>query len=581
MASYDDFTLELKNANPIDSIISSYVPLKKRGRTFVCNCPFHSEKTPSFTVFPDTQTFYCFGCGAGGDIFTFIMKAENLDFLESVRFIAEKSGMTMPERSGNSPDNSRKKTRIYEMNRIAANFFYKNLISGRDKTGLDYLINRRLSPQTIKKFGLGYASDSWDELCTFLTSKGYSEYEIIDAWLAGRSQKSNRLFDMFRKRVMFPIVDIYGNVIGFGGRVLDNSKPKYLNTSATPVFDKGSNLFAMNFARNSDSKRIILCEGYMDVIAVNQAGFENAVATLGTAITPAQARLIKRNADEVIIAYDSDGAGQTATRKAISHFSDVGLKTRILRMDGAKDPDEYIQKFGAQRFRMLIDKSDNANNFLIDRCENGLDTSEDADKVELLKRVTKVLAEIPSELEREVYISRTAQKYDIAVDVLKSHIEHIIEKNNHIEKKDKWRKIKVEATLRRDEINPEAVKFKKEANAEEMIICRLMQHPEDAALLRSKIPPELFATPFNKKVYEIILNVAEKFREFSISHISGEFSPEEMGKITGIPAKNREMTISLASIDDCAAVLKNHKAYKPPEELTNQDLAELFYKKKS
>ena len=194
MASYDDFTLELKNANPIDSIISSYVPLKKRGRTFVCNCPFHSEKTPSFTVFPDTQTFYCFGCGAGGDIFTFIMKAENLDFLESVRFIAEKSGMTMPERSGNSPDNSRKKTRIYEMNRIAANFFYKNLISGRDKTGLDYLINRKLSPQTIKKFGLGYASDSWDELCTFLTSKGYSEYEIIDAWLAGRSQKKQQAF---------------------------------------------------------------------------------------------------------------------------------------------------------------------------------------------------------------------------------------------------------------------------------------------------------------------------------------------------------------------------------------------------
>ena len=579
MASYDDFTLELKNANPIDSVISSYVQLKKRGRNLICNCPFHSEKTPSFTVFTDTQSFYCFGCGAGGDIFTFVMKAENLDFMEAVRLIAERSGIAVPERKNNSPDNSHRRTRIYEMNRIAANYFYKNLISGKDKTGLDYFISRQLSPQTVKKFGLGYASDSWDELCTLLTSKGYSEYEITDAWLAGRSQKNNRLFDMFRKRVMFPIVDMRGNVIGFGGRVLDDSKPKYLNTSKTLVFDKGSNLFAMNYAKDSDSKRLILCEGYMDVIAVHQAGFDNAVATLGTAITPDQARLVKRYAEEVIIAYDSDGAGQTAARKAISHFSDVGLRTRILRMDGAKDPDEFIKKFGVQRFRMLIDKSDDANNFLIDRCENELDIETEAGKVELLKRVSRVLADIPSPLEREVYISRTAAKYDFPVDVLKVHIDDMVKKNSYSEKKGEWEKIKNQTTRHTDEINPQAKDFRKEAKAEETIICKLMRNPEDASKLREQVPPDIFVTDFNRKVYEAILEIADTQKEFSLSILNEVFSAEEMGKISGIRAKNEGIEINNASITDCAAVLKNHVSLKTAENISDDELKNIFTSK--
>ncbi len=578
MALNDDFTLELKNANPIDSVISSYVQLKKRGRNLICNCPFHSEKTPSFTVFLDTQSFYCFGCGAGGDIFTFVMKAENLDFMEAVRLIAERSGMAVPERKNNSPDNSHRRTRIYEMNRIAANFFFKNLVSGKDKTGLNYFISRQLTPQTVKKFGLGYASDSWDELCTLLTSKGYSEHEITDAWLAGRSQKNNRLFDMFRKRVMFPIVDMRGNVIGFGGRVLDDSKPKYLNTSKTLVFDKGSNLFAMNYAKDSDSKRLILCEGYMDVIAVHQAGFDNAVATLGTAITPDQARLVKRYAEEVVIAYDSDGAGQTAARKAISHFSDVGLRTRILRMDGAKDPDEYIKKFGAQRFRMLIDKSNDANNFLIDRCENDLDIETEAGKVELLKRVSRVLAEIPSPLEREVYISRTAAKYDFPVDVLKVHIENMVKQNSNAEKKSEWQAIKNNTTRRKDDINPQAKDFRKESKAEETIICRLMRNPEEASKFREQAPPSIFVTDFNRKVYEAVLEIAEMQNEFSLSILNEVFSAEEMGKISGIQAINEGIEINNASISDCISVLKNHKKIKPPEDISNEDLMNAFKK---
>ncbi len=580
MAGYEEFTHELRNANPIDSVISSYVQLKKRGRNLICNCPFHSEKTPSFTVFPDTQSFYCFGCGAGGDIFTFVMKAENLDFMEAVRLIAERSGMTLPERNSNAPDNSHKRTRIYEMNRLTANYFYKNLVNGRDKTGLDYFRQRQLSAQTIKKFGLGYASDSWDELCTMLTSKGYSENEILDAWLGGRSQKNGRIFDMFRKRVMFPIVDMRGNVIGFGGRVLDDSKPKYLNTSKTLVFDKGSNLFAMNFAKDSDSKHIILCEGYMDVIAVNQAGFDNAVATLGTAITPDQARLLSRYAEEVIIAYDSDGAGQAATRKAISHFSDVGLRTRILHMDSAKDPDEYIKKFGVQRFRMLIDKSNDANNFLIDRCENELDIETEAGKVELLKRVSKVLAEIPTDLEREVYISRTAKKYDFPVDVLKAHIDNMKRRNSYNEKKEEWRKIKAQASMPQDKVNPEAVRHKKEAKAEETIICRLMRHPEDAVKIRECAPPEIFATAFNKKVYEAVLSRAESSEKFSLTFLSEVFSPDEVGKIHGIQARNLDVSITAASVADCAEVLKKHKNTPNAENISDDDLRNIFAAKK-
>ncbi|MCI6560073.1 MAG: DNA primase, partial [Ruminococcus sp.] len=357
MPKNDEFLYHLRNANPIESVAGSYVNLIRRGRNYVCSCPFHSEKTPSCTIYTDTQSFYCFGCGAGGDVITFIMKIENLDFSEAVKELAHRAGMEIPQDNSAASTYAKRKNRIYEMNRLAANFFYTNLIKGQDKQGLLYFAERKLTPETIKKYGLGYASDSWDQLTDFLRSKGYSDDEIADAWLGAKSKKSGKTFDIFRKRVMFPIVDLRGNIIGFGGRVLDGSVPKYLNTGKTPVFDKGSNLFSMNFAKNSASKKLILCEGYMDVIAVNQAGFDNVAATLGTAITPDQARLISHYAEEVVIAYDSDGAGQKATQKAINHFADVGVRTKILRMEGAKDPDEFIKKFGALRFRMLIDDS--------------------------------------------------------------------------------------------------------------------------------------------------------------------------------------------------------------------------------
>lgn len=580
MTQNDEFLQKLRIANPIDSVVGSYVNIIKRGHNYVCSCPFHSEKTPSCTIYTDTQNFYCFGCGAGGDVITFIMKIENLTFPEAIKKLAQRAGIEVPEYNG---DNSaaKTKTRIYEINRVAANFFYMNLVKGEDKRGIQYFIKRKLSPQTIKKYGLGYSPESWDSLYRFLSSKGFTDSEMIDAWLCARSTKTGRLFDLFRGRVMFPIIDLRGNIIGFGGRVLDDSKPKYLNTGATPVFDKGNNLFSMNFAKDSPEKRLILAEGYMDVIAVNQAGFENVVATLGTAITPNQARLIGHYANEVIIAYDSDGAGQNASQKAINHFSAVGISTRIIRMEGAKDPDEYIKKFGSGKFKMLLEGSFDANNFMLDKCEKDLDLSTEQGKIEYLKRAVKVLSKIDSKIEREVYISRTVKKCDISPDVLKSHIDAEITKAHKIEKKMEWNNI-TSASYAPDKINPDASQHPKESKAEEIIINFLMRHPENVAQIAEKAPKELFVTSFNLRVYSSLIKYMSVNDNFTVSMLSEEFSTEEVGRISGIDAKNKEIDINDDVFADCITTLQNyHKSphLKEGNDLSNEDLLNLFRSK--
>ena len=580
MAQNDEFLLTLRNANPVQDVVGSYVKLIKRGRNYVCSCPFHSEKTPSCTVFTETQSFYCFGCGAGGDVITFIMKIENLDFREAVKFLAQRAGLEVPEYNGRDSGMAKRRTRIYEMNRLAANFYYRNLLKGPDKSGLKYFADRGLTPQTVKKYGLGFAPNAWDELCRHLRSKGYSDDEMIDAWLCGRN-KNGRLFDMFRNRVMFPIIDLRGNVIGFGGRVMDDSKPKYLNTGATPVFDKGSNLFSMNYAKNSDVKRLILCEGYMDVIAVNQAGFENVVATLGTAITPDQARLISHYAEEVIIAYDSDGAGQKATQKAINHFADVGLRTRILRMEGAKDPDEFIRKFGANRFRILIDNSGDANLYMLDRCEEGLDLKTEMGRVEFLRRVSRVLAGIESPLEREVYISRTARKCEIPVDVLKTHIDGLLRKNAFSQKKSQWKNIMASTHQQQSGLNPSVLRLSRETRAEEMLISYLISRPEEAERLEKEAPPEIFPTEFNRKVYTALLAGMKTSHSFTMSVLAESFTPEEMGRISGISAKYADRGINSAVVSDCIMVLKEKSVSAQPNgDYSDEALKKLFDSKK-
>ena len=580
MTISDEFIHSLKMANPIEDVMSSYVSLKRQGGNRVCNCPFHSEKTPSCTVFPSQQHFYCFGCQTGGDVITFIMKIENLDFVEAVEFLAKRAGMEIPEQNGQEKYNSERRTRIYEMNRLSANYFYLCLVKGQNKAGINYFRHRQIAPQTIKKYGLGYSPDSWDSLANYLHSKGYNDDEISSAWL-GSFGKNGRLYDIFRNRVMFPIVDLRGNVIGFGGRVLDDSKPKYLNTSETPVFDKGNNLFSLNFAKKSDSKKLILCEGYMDVIALNQAGFDNAVATLGTAITPEQARIMSRCAEEIVVAYDSDSAGQNAARKAIKHLSDVGVKTKILRMEGAKDPDEYIKKFGRERFRKLIDDSSDAVKYMLRQCENDIDLSTETGKIDYLRRTSDILAEIPSKVERQVYISTVSAKCGISPGIFNDHIDNMLRNKNKIRKKNQWRSIKTETTFHRDTINPDSEKNHKEAIAEESIICYILKSPEDAGKISEMIPPEYFVTSFNKKVYSALLGKIKTSENFDISLMHEEFSPDEFGKITGITVNSMYKDMSTKYIQDCAETLKEYNStHTQDSEISNEELRSLFKSKK-
>ncbi len=553
MAFPDQFILELKQNNPIDSVMSSYVSLIRRGRNCVCLCPFHSEKSPSCTVYLDSDPhFYCFGCGAGGDVITFIMKIENLDYVEAIKFLADRAGMSMPDEAKNN-ETSRLKARVLEINRTAARFFYDTLTRSPDgEKGRRYFAERQLSPATITKYGLGYAPDDWHRLSTYLRSKGFSEEELVTANLCGRGRNGG-IFDSFRNRVMFPIIDLRGNVIAFGGRIIDGSGPKYLNSSDTPVFKKSRNLFSLNYAKKSEEKRLILAEGYMDVIAINQAGFENVVATLGTALTQEQARLMSQYAEEVIIAYDSDGAGQNATHKAINLLSEVGVRTKIIHMEGAKDPDEYIKKFGAARFKQLLDKSGGAIEFELEKCKNGLNIDTDDGKIEYLKRCVNVLADISSPIEREVYIGRLAETNRVNKDMLLQQVEGTIKRRINKAKNQEWTEIRT--FQKQFKNNPESYRHPKEHKAEVGIIAFLAGNPDEAEYVSSRITPEQFVTDFNKKVYQVML---EKIRNSAFSDIhslQSEFTADEMGKITEIVINSKDVNINKTTVDDFINIL--------------------------
>lgn len=573
MTYSDDFLEQLRSACPIETIAGNYVNLIRRGRHYVCNCPFHSEKSPSCTIFPDTQSFYCFGCGAGGDVITWVRRMENMEFPEAVKLLAERSGLQIPT-DKEADQRIQLRTRILAINRETANFYFRQLSAGTDKRGLQYLISRQLKPETIRKYGLGYAPDSWNLLTDHLLKKGFAEEELITANVAHRSSKGN-LYDAFRCRVMFPIVDTRGAVIGFGGRVMDDKQPKYLNTAKTPVFDKGRNLFSLNFAKNSNSTHMILAEGYMDVIAINQAGFSNVVATLGTAITPDQARKIAQYAKEIIIAYDSDEAGQKATQKAINHFSEVGMPTRILHMTGAKDPDEFIKKFGAERFRLLLEQAGDAINFRLDRCEQGIDPRTEAGKVQLLKRAVSVLAEIQNPLEREVYLSRTANKWEISADILHQQVERQMRSKKRLEKTKEWKTI-MDHTIRPEPQQPQSAAALKETRAEERILCYSFTHPEDTKWIVKALTDAQFTVPLYQQVFRCLAESCKNDTAFSLSSLGRVLSDTEMGKITGLMAKQHEIPVTREETADCIRILQEGQLHAIE---TDEDLRSLIQKK--
>ena len=538
----DSFLQELKLRSDITEIASSYVNLKRHGRNMVGLCPFHGEKTPSFNIYTENGSFYCFGCGAGGDVITFIMKIENLDYVEAVKFLAQRAGMEMPE---NTYDDSLSKLRmrIYEANREAARFFHATLLSQRGQSGLNYLRGRALSDRTIRHFGLGFADDDWNSLCNHLKNKGFSEYEIYSANLAFKRKNGNGIYDRFVNRVMFPIIDLRGNVIAFGGRIMTDEKPKYLNTSDTPVFKKSENLFSLNNAKSSGTRTLILCEGYMDVIALNQAGFTNAVATLGTALTNEQAVLMKRYADEVIICYDADGAGQKATARAIDILRNAGLPIKILTVPSGKDPDEFIRSKGENgpaAFKLLIEKCGNDIEYRLMKLKENYNLNTTDGKVAFLNEAVKIVATIESPIERDVFASKLCAELEIDKNAFLEQISKVKRRDRWENIKKETRQIQAELNGQSDKINREHYKKPRSSSAEEALLVYLINNPDYANSISERVTPDKFSNSLIKRYYEYVLSKIKSGYE-PLTSVSSDFNSDEVSYLyklisTTIPA---------------------------------------------
>lgn len=575
----EEFIQELKIRTDIVDIISSYVNLKKVGRNMVGLCPFHNEKTPSFNVSEENGFFHCFGCGAGGDVITFIKRAENLDYIDAVKFLAQRAGMSMPEDYGDRGITNLK-NRIYEANREAARFYHKQLYTPNGERALEYLRKRNLSEKTIIHFGLGYSPQSRYELVNYLRNKGFTAQELIQANLAKQSQRGYA-FDRFSDRVMFPIMDLRGNVIAFGGRVMSDIKPKYLNTSDTPVFNKSRNLFALGFAKKKSFGTLILVEGYMDVIALHQAGIENAVATLGTALTQEQAMLMKKYCETVAVCYDSDDAGRKATERAIPILRDAGLKIKILNVPDGKDPDEYIRTHGEQgpaRFRMLLDKSGNDVDFRLGDLRKKYDTDITEQRVEYLTEASRVIAELDSSIEQDAYLSQLSEELGAEKSAIKNQMLRFMQKNTRKDRIKRQREIQDSMLARYDKVNSEKFYNLRAANAEETLIALVMLHPDVADKIFLNVRPNQFVTSFNRKVYEILKKHSENGGNFTLTDISGEFSNDEISQIAKILAAHPRENDPERTAKDCLLVLEEENDKMTPEEIAQADTTTLMKK---
>ena len=577
-----EFILQVIQANPIESVAGSYVQLTRTGSKLKCKCPFHPDSTPSCVLYPENNSFYCFGCHVGGSVITFVQNIESLSFPEAVKMLAERAGLTVPADDRTMAEAKREedfRRRLLALNRSAAKFYYQQL-TGADKRGILYLKDRMLLPETIRKYGLGYAGDKWDALRQAMHAEGYSDEELLAANLCSRSQKSGGIYDRFRSRVIFPIFDLKGSVIAFGGRTIEkDGEPKYLNSSDTPVFRKGLNLFSMNFAKKSQSKRIILAEGYMDVIAMNQGGFENVVASLGTALTPEQCRLIRNQRfEEVIVSYDSDAAGRNAAVKAINLLRAEGLRVRILRVENAKDPDEYLKKFGPDFFRKLIENAEDAMSFLLDRCKDGIDISEIGGRNIALQKAVKVLSGIDNKLERSSYISKLAKEYEISQTELTEAVEEQNGKHRRRILRQEQQAV-INAPLVRDAVNPDANRHHREATAEKWILCYLFRNPEMLPQIRQQLAPEDFVTDLNRRIYSAFLQRADDGLPPEQTLWSEDFSAAESGYIAGITAEYDQVEMSEKSISECIGILKRHRTFaQPAEALSDEDFSAQFAK---
>lgn len=570
----ETFLNELKYNTDIEQVIGRYVQLRRRGRNLTGLCPFHSEKTPSFTVYPDTQSFYCFGCGAGGDAITFMRKIENLDYMEAVRALAERAGMAVPE--GAVDDGGRRrKARLLELNRAAARHFHKNLMSEAGREARAYLVRRGLTKSTVVKFGIGFAPESWDDLRDHLRDQGFTDEEMISAALANPG-KNGGCYDAFRNRVIFPIIDLRGGVIAFGGRNLGEQGPKYLNSGDTPVFKKSRNLFALNFAKNTKRPELILCEGYMDVVSVHQGGFDNAVATLGTALTAEQAKLISNYTKTVVLSYDSDGPGQTATKRAISIFEDTGVKVRVLSIPDAKDPDEFLKKFGPQRFELLLEGSAGAIDFEVEKLRKNYDMDSPEGRVGFLQDFVRLMAGIPSPIQREVYVSKVCRELEVDKQAVSLQLETALRRKKSGEQKRDARELRPftarQASARTD---MEKQKYPKFVLAEERIIAYLIRNPDGWEWVRREVAPEEFLSAKDREIYEAVAARLGDGLSADMMSLSGTLGEEAIARLSEILASPGGANISAREAEDYIRTLKSFYTQKTSEEVGNMEAEDL------
>ena len=576
----DAFLMELRSRADIETIISSYVNIKRAGRISKGLCPFHGEKTPSFTVYPDTQSYYCFGCGNGGDVVTFIKNIENLDYLDAVKFLADRVGMDVPEENSYDSTINKRRLRMLEANREAARFFHSCLGTKEGAVGYQYFKNRGLTDETIKKFGLGFAPDSYFALTNHMLNKGYTKDELVFANLARRSTKNeNNIYDNFRNRIMFPIIDVKGNVIAFGGRVMDDSKPKYLNTSDTMVYKKSQGVFALNLAKKSGKDSLILCEGYMDVIALHQAGFTNAVAGLGTALTSEQASLLSRYASEIMIAYDADEAGQKAATRALQIFKNTPAKIKVLRLSGGKDPDEIIKNYGVEKMKAIINGAANEIEFALLREHSKYDLASDDGKRQYLKSAIEILSNVGA-VELDIYASRIADELSVTKSVIVDEAKRLAKKKTYSNQKKEFNQIQRQGDIL-DNLNPERRKYHAGAKAEEMLIAILMSNPEHLKMVDEKLDTEDFVTDFNKRIFKAVAERLREGKSAEISFLYGELTDEEISAVAKIQTISHTLNNSADECADCIKVILNEKNKKSlkdvnVESISDEDFLKFF-----
>lgn len=577
MSIPQEFIQELKSRTDIADIVSGYVNLKKTGRSYMGLCPFHGEKTPSFSVSPEHGFFHCFGCGEGGDVITFIKKIENLDYVEAIRFLAQKAGLSVPE-DGQSSGLGELKKRIYEANREAARFFYKKLYSPDGKEALEYLKKRKLTDKTITHFGLGFSPKSRFELVNHLKKLGFSGSELIQANLANETRNGNPI-DRFSDRVMFPIIDLRGNVIGFGGRIMSDMKPKYLNTSDTPVFNKSRNLFALRFAKQKANGQLILVEGYMDVIALHQAGFENAVATLGTALTQEQAAIIKRYCDEVVICYDADEAGQKATQRAINILRPTGLNIKILKVPDGKDPDEFIKAHGEQgpaRFRLLLERSGNDVEYRFNSLKAKYNTDIPDEKIEYVTESAKLIATLENSIERDYYISKLSEEQGFSKDSIAQQVRKYLFTRKKQAGEQLQRNAMAGVSAANNKINTEKRTKLRAAAAEETILAIILTNPDTAGELFKELSSDIFATSFNKRLYQVLKSRSDSGYDFTLTDISGELSDDEMRGAAEILSAYHRVDNPMETAEKCINILKDEAETLTPEQRADASNDELL-----